>query len=384
MVAVKITDVEVLVLEAPGAYAAPKGEEEAYGIRYLALVRVRTDAGLTGYADIETQPHVARAIVNAPSEGATPGFLGLKPVLIGEDPFEVERLWHKMYMASVYYGRRGAAIQVMSGIDIALWDIIGKATGQPIYKLLGGGYRTKVRAYASTLFRPEPAAMEEACRRYLDQGFTAVKFGWGVFGQDRDRDVRLVEAARRALGDRNDLLVDTGWFVERTPKEAIDVVRRLAPYRPFFIEELLSPEDYDGYARVAEAVDTPIACGEQESTEWGFRMLIERGKVDVVQPDISRCGGFTVARKIVHMAELHNRLCVPHAWISDLLTAASLHLNAFLRRSAFVEFNVTSGPLSREICRSPIRMRDGYVDVPQGPGLGVEVDESAVEKYRVQ
>ncbi len=378
----KITDVELLVLEAPGSYGAPEGAEEVYGVRYAALVRVSTDAGITGYADVETQPHVARAIVEAPSEGATPGFAGLKSVLIGEDPFEVERLWHKMYMASVYYGRRGAAIQVISGIDIALWDIVGKATGQPIYKLLGGGHRNRVRAYASTLFRPDPASMAEACRRYLDQGFTAVKFGWGCFGEDPVRDVRLVESARRALGDANDLLVDTGWFVHRTPKEAIEVVRRLEPYRPFFIEELLSPEDYDGYARVAGAVDTLIACGEQESTEWGFQMLIERGRVDVLQPDISRCGGFTTARKIVHMTELHNRLCVPHAWISDLLTAASLHLNAFLRRSVFVEFNVTSGPLSRELCRTPIRMRDGYVDVPQGPGLGVEVDENALRKYR--
>jgi L-alanine-DL-glutamate epimerase-like enolase superfamily enzyme len=380
----KITNVEVMALEAPGSYQAPESSGEAYGIKYLAVVRVQTDAGITGYADIETQPHVAHAIVEAPSEGAAPGFQGLKSVLIGEDPFEVERLWRKMYMATVYYGRRGAAIQVISGIDIALWDILGKAVGQPVYKLLGGGHRDKVRAYASTLFRSQPAAMAEASRYYLDQGFTAVKFGWGVFGQDLRRDIPLVEAARRALGDDIDLLVDTGWYVERTPKEAIDLVRRLAPYRPYFVEELLHPEDYDGYAQVADAVDVLIACGEQESTEWGFRTLIERGKVDVVQPDISRCGGLTTARKIVHLAELHNRLIIPHSWTSDLLTAASLHLNAFLRRSVFVEFNVTSGPLSREICLNPIELKDGYLAVPQEPGLGVVVNEAALEKYRIK
>lgn len=379
----KITDIEILVLEAPGAYEIPKGSDEAYGIKYLAVVRVKTDAGITGYADIETQPHVARAIVEAPAEGAMLGFLGLKSVLVGEDPFEVERLWQKMYMASVYYGRRGAAIQVMSGIDIALWDIMGKAVHKPVYKLLGGAYRDRVRAYASTLFRSEPSAIEEACRRYIDQGFTAVKFGWGVFGQDPVRDISLVEAARRALGDRNELLVDTGWYIHRTPKEAIALVRRLEPYRPFFVEELLHPEDYDGYAQVSAAVDTLIACGEQESTPWGFRTLLERGKVDVVQPDISRCGGFTAARRIVHMTELYDRLCIPHAWISDLLTAASLHLNAFMQRSVFLEFNVTQGPLSRALCRNPIEMKDGYVEVPQAPGLGVEIDEAALEKYRV-
>ncbi|MGH9437186.1 MAG: mandelate racemase/muconate lactonizing enzyme family protein [Terriglobia bacterium] len=379
----KITDVDVLILEAPGrGNVPPAGSEEAYGTKFLGIIRVKTDAGITGYADIESQPHVVRAIISAPSSGTSPGFEGLKSVLIGKDPLDVERLWYEMYMTSVYYGRRGAVIQAISGIDIALWDVIGKALGLPIYKLLGGGFRDKVRAYASTLFRPDPNSISEACKRYVQEGFTAVKFGWGVFGQDRERDIRLVEAARLALGDRVDLLIDTGWYVHRTPKEAIDLVRRIEPYRPFFVEELLHPEDYAGYAQVAESVDTLIACGEQEATEWGFKTLIEQGKVDVVQPDISRCGGFTAARKIVHMAEMNDRLCIPHAWLSDLLTAATLHLNAYMRRSVFLEFNVTTGPLSREICKHPIRLKDGYVDVPQAPGLGVEIDETAIEKYR--
>jgi L-rhamnonate dehydratase len=380
---VKITDVEVLILKAPGNYEAPGSGAEAYGIKYLGIIRVSTDAGIRGYADLETEPHIAKAVVDAPGEGTVPGFQGLRSVLLGEDPFETERLWQKMYMASVYYGRRGVAIQVLSGIDIALWDIIGKATRLPIYKLLGGGYRDKVRAYASTLFRPTPSAMEEASRHYVDQGFTAVKFGWGVFGKDTEADVALVEAARRALGDTNDLLIDSGWYVHRTAGEAIGLVRRLEPFRPFFIEELLSPEDYDGYAQLADAVDTLIACGEQESTQWGFHTLLQRGRVDVIQPDISRCGGFTAARKIVHLADLYNRLVIPHAWLSDLLTAASLHLNAFLRRSVFQEFNVTTGPLSREITKEPLRLRNGHIDVPQGPGLGVEVDENAIERLRI-
>lgn len=379
----KITDVHVLVLEAPDDYGASAAGEEAHGIKHLGIIRVETDAGITGYADLETQPHVARAIVNAPSKGAVVGFHGLRSVLVGEDPFNVERLWDKMYLGSVYYGRRGAALQVISGIDIALWDIIGKSLQLPIYKLLGGSYRDKVRAYASTLFRSTPEGMSDACSRYLDQGFTAVKFGWGVFGEDPEQDLRLVEAARRALGNK-DLLIDTGWYIPRTAKEAIRMVRSLEPYHPFFIEEPLSPEDYDGYAQLAGAVDTPIACGEQESTQWGFRTLLERGQVDIIQPDLSRCGGFTAARKIVHLSELHNRLCIPHAWLSDLLTAASLHLNAFMRRSVFQEFNVTSGPLSRELCKNPIQLEDGFLRVPQGPGLGVEVNEQALEKYRVE
>jgi L-alanine-DL-glutamate epimerase-like enolase superfamily enzyme len=381
----KITNVEVLVLKSEGLYSRPEGSEEPRGPTYLGLVRVSTDMGITGYSDIETSAPVAKAAVEAPS-WSEPGlefFEGLASLIVGENPLEPERLWYKMYRGSIYFGRRGVAIQAISAIDIALWDIAGKFYRQPVSVLLGARWREKVRAYASTLFRSTPGAMREAARRYLDQGFTAIKFGWGVFGEDSLRDVELVEAARTEIGDHLDLMIDTGWFVERTPKQAIQVVRSLEPYRPFFIEEILHPEDYDGYRQVAEAVGTLIACGEQEATEWGFRELIDRAKVDIVQPDLTRCGGFTVARKIVHMADRANVLLIPHSWCSDLLTAASLHLNAFQRRAVFIEFNTSQGPLSREMVKEPLRLEDGYLAVPSGPGLGVEVDERVVEKYRI-
>jgi L-rhamnonate dehydratase len=381
----KITAVELFVLKSPGLYKNPEGAEEAPGPTYLGLVKVSTDAGIVGYSDIETAPTIAKAAVDAPrwSEPGMECFDGLASLLVGENPLEVERLWYRMYRGSIYYGRRGVAIQAISAIDIALWDIAGKFYQTPICVLLGARWRDKVRAYASTLFRPTPEAMREAARRYLDEGFTAVKFGWGVFGRDRHLDLQLVEAARRELGPANDLLIDTGWFVERTPKEAINLVNALAPFEPFFIEELLHPEDYDGYRTVAEAVEPLIACGEQEATEWGFAQLIERARIDVLQPDLTRCGGFTVARKIVHMAERANRLVIPHAWCSDLLTAASLHLNAFLRRSVFVEFNTSQGPLSRQLVRNPLQLTDGFLKVPDGPGLGVEVSDDIVSKYRI-
>jgi L-alanine-DL-glutamate epimerase-like enolase superfamily enzyme len=381
----KITNVELLVLKSPGLYRSPDDAEEPPGPTFMGLVRVSTDAGVTGYSDVETAASVAKAAIEAPrwSEGGLEAFDGLASLIVGESPLEMERLWYKMYRGSIYYGRRGVAMQAISAIDIALWDIAGKFYGQPIHILLGGKWRDKVRAYASTLFRPTPAAMREAACRYVDQGFTAVKFGWGVFGQNPRLDVRLVEAAREALGPDRALLIDTGWFIERTPKQAIQTIRSLAPFEPFFVEEILHPEDYDGYRRVSEAVDTLIACGEQEATEWGFKELIERARVDVLQPDLSRCGGFTAARKIVHMAETANVLVIPHSWSSDLLTAASLHLNAFQRRAEFVEFNTSQGPLSREMVREPIRMTDGWVDVPCGPGLGVEVNDETIERYRI-
>jgi L-alanine-DL-glutamate epimerase-like enolase superfamily enzyme len=382
----KITDVQLFVLKSEGLYNNPEGSEEPLGPTYMGIVKVSTDEGISGYSDLESCASVAKACVDAPKWSTEPGmecFDGLASLIVGENPLEVERLWYKMYRGSIYYGRRGVAIQAISAIDIALWDICGKAYNQPVHMLLGAKWRDSVRAYGSTLFRPSPEAMREAVNQYLSEGFTAVKFGWGVFGRNPKCDVKLVEAARQALGDDRDLLVDTGWFIERTPKEAIRVVRSIEHCRPFLVEELLHPEDYDGYRQVAGTVETPIACGEQEATEWGFAQLIERGGVDVLQPDLTRCGGFTVARKIVHMADRANRLVIPHSWSSDLLTAASLHLTAFQRRAEFVEFSTSQGPLSRMLVAEPFRMVNGYLPVPKGPGLGVEVNDAVIERYRV-
>ncbi|HEY7210692.1 MAG TPA: mandelate racemase/muconate lactonizing enzyme family protein [Bryobacteraceae bacterium] len=381
----KITAVELFVLRSPGLYRNPEGAEEPPGPTHLGIVKVSTDAGISGFSDIETAPTVAKAVIEAPqwSEAGMECFDGLASLLVGENPLETERLWYKMYRGSIYYGRRGVTLQAISAIDIALWDIAGKFYGVPVHMLLGAKWRSKVRAYASTLFRPEPESIQEAVKVYLDQGFTAVKFGWGVFGKDKNRDLALVEAARRALGDSRDLLIDTGWFVERTPKEAIQLVRSLEPFKPFFIEELLHPENYAGYREVASSVDALIACGEQEATEWGFQQLIDQAGIDVVQPDLTRCGGFTVGRKIVFMAERANRLVIPHSWCSDLLTAASLHLNAFQRRAVFVEFNTSQGPLSRQIVRNPLQLADGFLNVPESPGLGVEVNEEIIDRYRI-
>jgi L-alanine-DL-glutamate epimerase-like enolase superfamily enzyme len=351
----------------------------------MGLVKVSTDAGICGYSDVETAPTIAKAAVDAPpwSEPGMECFDGLAALLEGENPLEPERLWYKMYRGSIYYGRRGVAIQAISGIDIALWDIAGKFYGQPVHILLGAKWRDRVRAYASTLFRPTADAIREAAKRYLGEGFTAVKFGWGVFGKNPKLDLKLVEAARKELGDDHDLMIDTGWFVERTPKQAIQLARDLEQFQPYFLEEMLHPEDYDGYRTLSEAANVNIACGEQEATEWGFEQLLERGQVDILQPDLTRCGGFTTARKIVHMAERANRLVIPHSWSSDLLTAASLHLNAYQRRGVFVEFNTSQGPLSRALVKNPLQLSDGYIKVPDGPGLGVEVDEETISRFRI-
>jgi L-rhamnonate dehydratase len=380
----KITNVEPIILESPYDNRPPDGSEEAAGVKHLFLLKVTTDEGITGWSDVETAPHVATAAVNAPASGVEM-LDGLRSLVVGEDPFDVERLWDKVYRGTIYFGRRGVAIQVLSGFDIACHDIMGKAIGRPIHKLLGGAYRDRVRAYASTLFRPTPDDMKRACEGYLAQGFTAIKFGWGVFGEDRKRDVALVAAAREAVGPDVDLLIDAGWRVNRSAYDAIDLLRRLEPFSIFWLEDFLHPECYEGYAAVkAAGVKTRLAAGEQEATAWGFHDLIHRGRVDVVQPDLSRCGGISQVRKIIWEAERAGVDVCPHAWMTDLLSAASLHVNACLPRSLFLEYNTSMSPMLRDIIANPIRMdAHGTIPVPDGPGLGVEVNEEAVGRYRV-
>jgi len=379
----KITNVEALILESPYENRPPEGSDEAHGVKHCLLLKVSTDEGLVGWSDVETAPHVAAAVVNAPESGAGV-FEGLRSLVLGEDPFEVERLWDKIYRGTIYYGRRGAAMQVLSGFDIACHDLMGKATGRPLHKLLGGARIDRVRAYASTLFRPTPDAMKRACEFYLSRGFTAVKFGWGVFGQNRKRDIALVAAAREALGPDVALLVDPGWMVNRSAHDSIELCRALEPYDIFWLEDFLHPECYDGYAKVkAAGVKTRLAAGEQEATAWGFRELIQRGGIDVVQPDLTRCGGFTQARKIAWEAEHAGVDVCPHAWLTDLLTAASLHFNAVLPRALFLEYNVCENPMLREVIANPVKLdADGTIAVPQGPGLGIEINEAAVRRFQ--
>lgn len=380
----KIVDVEAIVLDSGIEYGAPESGAESAGVRHCLLLKVVTDEGIVGWSDIETAPHVAAAAVAAPATGSGM-FEGLRALAVGEDPFAVERLWDKVYRGTAYYGRRGVAIQLLSGLDIACHDIMGKAVGRPVHQLLGGARRDTVRAYASTLFRPTPDAIRRACDHYLERGFTAIKFGWGVFGQDRKTDIALVQAARETIGPDVALMVDPGWKVERSAAEAIDLLHDLAPYDLTWLEDFLHPENVDGYARVkAAGLRTRIAAGEQEATGWGFRDLIERGRIDVAQPDLSRCGGFTAWRRIVWEAEKAGIDVAPHAWLTDLLTAASLHANACQPRSLFLEFNVSDSPMLRDVIQNPVRLRgDGTLAVPDGPGLGIAIDEAAVARYRV-
>jgi L-alanine-DL-glutamate epimerase-like enolase superfamily enzyme len=387
----KITQVEAFVLDSGKNYPDPSMGAEAHGVRFVSLLKISTDEGISGWSDIETQPHVGRSIVEAPSGGQI-GFESLRRALIGEDPLERERLCQKMYRYMAYYGRQGAGMQMLSGADIALWDIAGKAFGQPVCKLLGAKYRDRVQAYASTLFRPDPDGMRRAVAGYLEQGFRAIKFGWGAFGYDLDLDVRLVQAARAEAGAGITLMVDGGWYGTgydnpyrmRSLKDWIRLAEALEALDIFWLEDFLHPENISGYAEVAHLVKKlRIAAGEQLAGYAEFERLATEGGVQVLQPDLSRCGGLTVGRQIAEMAQRRGIECVPHAWLTDLLKAASLHLNAYQMNSLFLEFNVSSASLLNHLCREPIRLVDGFIQVPEAPGLGVEVDEQTMAQYRV-
>lgn len=386
-----ITNVEAMVLDTGKDYPDPDAAGEAHGVRFISLLKIETDAGITGWSDIETQPHVAKAIVDAPSGGAV-GFDGLRSALVGEDPFERERLWQKMYRSLAYYGRSGAGMQVISGADLALWDVAGKALGLPLHTLLGAKYRDSVTAYASTLFRPTPDGMREAVAGYLDAGFRAIKFGWGVFGYDVELDLALVRAARAEAGADVALMVDGGWYgtrrdnpyKARSIKEWIGVALALEELGIVWLEDFLHPENLTGYRAVADRVSRlRIAAGEQATGYTEFERLAIEGGIDVLQPDLSRCGGLTVGRQVADFALRRQIECVPHAWATDLLKAASLHLNAYLMNSRYLEFNVSSSSLLNQLCYPRIELVDGAIPVPNRPGLGVDVDEEMVARYRV-
>lgn len=371
----KITEVEAIVLRQPGVNTAI-----ADGSQDALLIRIETDEGLTGIGEVDSLPSVIKAIVDAPASHANAS--GLRALLLGEDPLEIDRLWEKMFKGSIYYGRRGAAIHAMSGIDIALWDIKGKALGLPVHKLLGGPHRSAIRAYASTLMPDTPAETERVVIGLVEQGFTAIKLGWGPFGQDADLDVDLVNAARRAAGDKVDLMFDigNGW---PNGDHAIRQVRRFEDAQPYWVEEPLMPDDLAGYAKLADAVETRIAAGEEDATRWGFQELLDRCHVDVIQPDVTRAGGISECMKIANLAELRGVEMVTHSWSTGIIKAASLQVLAAMPRATLFEYCVQETALNQELTVERFPLKDGMVEIPTKPGIGIEIDDEVVERYRV-
>jgi len=369
----KITNVRAIVLRLPVISRAADGTQDDL------IIVVETDTGITGYGEVDTAPLVGKAVVDAYMSHGT--CYGLREVVVGKDPFDYEQIWQEMWAKTYYYGRFGPVLHVMSGIDMALWDIMGKVTGLPVHKLLGGSYADRVRPYASALM-PET---DEEVKRLVDclvqQGFTAVKLGWGPLGFDVRRDVELVRAARQAAGDQVELMIDIGKRYRF--KSALYMAQACEQLNLYWLEEPFPAEDLDGYRRLADATSIRIAAGEEESGRLAFAKLIRETGIDVVQPDISRCGGLTEMKKIATLAADANILCVPHAFKTGILVAASLHLIASIPHAPFLEFSVTESGIRKEILTCPFVQQGGYVEVPQLPGLGIELNPDVLRKYGI-
>lgn len=368
----KITHVVCQILRIPAVEAKTASSQDA------VLVRVRTDTGLEGLGEADASPEVVKAIIDAPFSHNIAS--GLREIVLGENPLEHERLWQKMYRRTMYFGRTSVAIAAMSAIDMALWDIKGKHYREPIHRLLGGLRHDRIRAYASILFGKSGQATAEIGRRWTAAGYTAVKFGWEPLGQDERLDEELVAGAREGIGQDATLLIDAGCVWDA--RTALQRSQTFAKYRLGWLEEPLREDDIEGYVWLRDRSPVPIASGEGECGREAFRPLIDRRALDVYQVDLSRCG-FTDANYIKQrVEEIGARLC-NHCYTSPVTVAACLHWLCTCRDAFLFEDCVEDSPLRHELTVEKVQAVDGWIAPPQGPGLGVTIDEDFVRRHLI-
>ena len=389
----RITDVSTIRLR----YTVPTPMADAIHFmpeRNLLLVQVTTDDGRVGFGE-------AAAFGGSLESVEAVVLHDLRPSLVGEDPFTVERLWSRMARRSHQRGSRGLLLMAISGVDIALWDLIGQATGTPLYRLLGG-YRDTLDCYASAGFYAGgkgPAQLAEEVGGYAARGFRTVKIKVGrnpevmlnplpdMWASDYatvslEEDVERVRAARRAIGPRTRLAIDANnaW----TPAVALRFMRLVADQDVCWLEEPVATEDLAGSAEVARALEVPVAGYETETGLAGFRELISRRAVDIVQPDVTWTGGITETRKVAALAQAHGLPVVPHVFSSAVATIANMHLIAALPNAGLLEFDQNPNPLRSELFEEPVEVSPaGTVRLPDGPGLGVRLRKETVDRYRV-
>jgi len=369
---VKITAVEALHLR------LPEVREVADGTQDCLLVRVHTDAGLAGLGEVVSCSYVARAVVEAPR--SAPFRHGLAAIVCGLEVEDTQAVTAAMEGGTAWYGPGGVARHAMSGIDMALWDIRGQAAGQPVRRLLHPAAPDAVPCYASVLWPERPDEVAASATSFAEQGYRAVKYGWGPMGPDLSLDVELVAAARQALGSHISLMVDAGraW----TADEAMVRAEAMAPYDVAWLEEPLDPWDMEGYGRLSAASPIPIAAGEAIAQYGEYRQLLEEGGVQVVQPDLGRVGGITAGQQIAAAAAGTGARPVPHAFGTGVLLAASAQWTA-AAPAPLTEYTRAPSPLARDLVRHPMVFRDGLLQLDDTPGLGVELDADVVDRYRV-
>jgi len=358
------------------------------------VVEIHTDEGVVGIGETDVNPWIARACIEAP--GTHTMGLGLKEMLIGQDPLRVEELWESLYVGSAMNGRRGAVINAIGALDIALHDLRGKVLGKPCFEFLGGKKQQAVTPYAS--LQPETSDFDsyresviawalEAKRR----GFRAAKLELTFSGpyahkglrEPNERMTEILAAVREAVGPEFVLMVDVQYAFPDADT-CLDTIRDWQEFDLFFLETPLSSEDLEGYARLATEQPIPIAAGEWLTTRFEFRHLIEQGKIRVVQPDVGRVGGLTEARRVCQLAQQQGLTVVPHLWKTNISIAAAVHLAAATPHCRYIEFlpaELSESALRRDLVVEEPVMQDGSITVPDEPGLGIELNREALESF---
>lgn len=380
----KITAVETYALQAPLGDKAFGWSQWITDRRQAALCVISTDEGIQGAGEAFYYGGPAKIVASIISDVYA-------PLLIGKDPFDSGVIWDFLYNRTRDQGMKGLPVCALSAVDIALWDIEGKALGLPIYKLLGGAYRDKARVYATGLYQPqnvpsvEKALVAEALG-YKKEGFSAMKLkvGYGI-----ETDIKYVKAIREAIGDDLMLMVDANHAYNAS--EAIRLAREMEKYHIYWLEEPVPPEDIDGYIEVKQKSNILITGGEDEFTRYGFRELIARRAADILQPDLCAAGGFSEMMKIVALASAWNVALIPHVWGTNVGLAAALQFFATLphfpeRRypaEPLFEYDCTPHPLRDGVTKEKFTMKGGYLEIPSRPGLGITLDMNFIRKYTV-
>jgi D-galactarolactone cycloisomerase len=389
----KITKIETFLLKVPLGEDRFYSSQCAFPERNSLIVKVETDAGIIGFGE-SGQYGPGEPVASFINEV-------LAPILIGRNPLETSVLWEEMFSLIRDYGRKATGVEAISGIDIALWDVAGKYYKKPIYDLLGGAFRDKIKAYATGCYyrgkdvtdHPNNLnALREEAKWMVDEGFTALKCKIGLLHIQEDTE--RIAVIREAIGNDKLLMVDANHAYNfHTAKK---MGKNLEPFDIYFFEEPVLPEDHEGYRMLRESLNMAIAAGENEFTRYGFLDLLSKGCLDIIQPNIGCAGGFTEVRRIEALATSHHVQLIPHCWGSGIALAAALHLAAALAplpHTAFprapeneplLEYDKNFNPLRDELLLDNLRVKDGFVEVPDGPGLGVEIDMAVVKKYRIK
>jgi len=386
-----ITDIECHVLVVPDLK-----ENATSSSQDNLIVIVHTDEGITGVGETDTGPWLAKAAIEAP--GSHSMAMGMKSLLIGMDPFNTSAIWENLYTFTCMSGRRGAVICAMGAIDMALWDIKGKALDMPTYKLLGGTHREHIVPYAS--LQPNGSTVKEYrdsivawAKRSKEYGYRAGKMECtlggpyahnGMQGSAEDM-TEIVEACREAVGPDYQMMVDVQylWY---DAKSALRTLSQWDHLDLFFLETPLQVDNLDGYALLAREAPMRIAAGEWQNTRFEFIELMDKGKIDVAQPDIGRVGGLTEAMRVCHLAQDRGRLVVPHCWKTGIGIAASAHMALAIPHCPFIEYlpaELCDSVLRVELIEEPVVMKDGLIEIPTKPGLGIELNWDVVYKYEI-